>query len=67
MFGVKRAAPEPAGGHAKHARGERTALARVERVGRIELPATAWKAVVLPLYDTRLVGAVGPPNLAGPA
>ena len=26
----------------------------LERVGGIEPPATAWKAVVLPLYDTRL-------------
>ena len=25
----------------------------LERVGGIEPPATAWKAVVLPLYDTR--------------
>lgn len=25
-----------------------------KRVGRIELPATDWKSVVLPLYDTRL-------------
>lgn len=26
----------------------------MERVGGIEPPATAWKAVVLPLYDTRV-------------
>ena len=26
----------------------------MERVGRIELPASAWKAEVLPLYDARV-------------
>ena len=27
----------------------------VERVGGIEPPAPAWKAEVLPLYDTRII------------
>ena len=27
----------------------------MERVARIELAASAWKAEVLPLYDTRLI------------
>ena len=27
---------------------------KVERVARIELAASAWKAEVLPLYDTRI-------------
>src|SRR3989344_3980666 len=30
-------------------------LKEVERVGGIEPPASAWKAEVLPLYDTRIV------------
>ncbi len=29
------------------------ALIKMERVARIELAASAWKAEVLPLYDTR--------------
>ena len=31
------------------------ALIKMERVARIELAASAWKAEVLPLYDTRIV------------
>ena len=30
-------------------------LAIFERVGGIEPPATGWKPVVLPLYDTRVI------------
>lgn len=30
-------------------------MKKLERVARIELAALAWKAKVLPLYDTRIV------------
>ena len=43
------------------------AIKKLERVARIELAASAWKAEVLPLYDTRKKmvegGGFEPPKL----